>query len=141
VWLTPAPTLPPDERPSWPSQTSFLEAHQPNEKPYPNPVSFAALVFFLHEINTLNPLFRLYMGYVFPLLRSIDEGNEVWVRPTRLPTIAHATWDTAIDYFTFLPDFFPKWLLHRVAPLERALETSRLRSWSAHYVAMLHKDG
>jgi ubiquinone/menaquinone biosynthesis C-methylase UbiE len=35
--------------------------------------------FIVHETNPRNPLFRLYMGYVFPVLRSIDEGIEHWI--------------------------------------------------------------
>ena len=45
-------------------------------------------VFFLHEINTDNPFFRLYMGYVFPLLCDIDEGTEWWIRPSVLPAVS-----------------------------------------------------
>jgi SAM-dependent methyltransferase len=92
-------------------------------------------VFFLHEINTENPLFRFYVGYVFPLLCDIDEGTEKWIRPGRLPRVEGAEWEREITYFTFLPDFVPAALLRSLAPLERALERSPLRQWSAHYTA------
>ncbi|HXH05971.1 MAG TPA: methyltransferase domain-containing protein [Vicinamibacterales bacterium] len=96
-------------------------------------------VFCLHEINTENPLFRFYMGYFFPLLCEIDEGTERWIRPTELPAVAGARWAPEIDYFTFLPDFTPRPILERLAPLESALERSALRRWSAHYMACLVK--
>ncbi len=97
-------------------------------------------VFFLQEVNTLNPLFRFYLGYVFPLIRGIDEGNEQWIRPDRLPSVAGAHWLEERLYFTFLPDFVPDLLLERLSGLERRLERSRLRKGSAHYVATLEKD-
>lgn len=97
-------------------------------------------VFFLHEINTHNPLFRLYMSYLFPLMCQIDEGTERWIKPTDLPRVAGATWSPEVDYFTFLPDFTPKVVLEALRGLEAWLERSPVRSWSAHYVASLWKD-
>ncbi|MGH9161761.1 MAG: methyltransferase domain-containing protein [Vicinamibacteraceae bacterium] len=97
-------------------------------------------LFFLHEINTENPLFRLYMGYVFPLLCDIDEGTERWIRPSALPAVDGARWEPAIDFFTFLPDFTPRRLLDLCRGLEARLERSPFRMWSAHYTARLRKE-
>ncbi|OHB69382.1 MAG: hypothetical protein A2V70_02600 [Planctomycetes bacterium RBG_13_63_9] len=97
-------------------------------------------VFFLHEINITNPLFRVYMSYLFPLLRTIDEGTEQWIRPAILPPVQRANWLEEIDYLTFLPDFLPNTLVRRLTGFERLLEHSRLRSWSAHYMARLVKE-
>ncbi len=96
-------------------------------------------VFFLQEVNTKNPLFRFYLGYVFPLLRGIDEGNERWIRPDGLPDVPGARWDREKHYFTFLPDFLPGFLLKPLSSLERRLENSRFRENSAHYIARLVK--
>jgi ubiquinone/menaquinone biosynthesis C-methylase UbiE len=96
-------------------------------------------VFFLQEINTMNPLFRFYLGYVFPLIRGIDEGNERWIRPDRLPEVAGAEWADEKLYFTFLPDFVPGFLLKPFSGFERSLEQSPLRRGSAHYIAKLVK--
>lgn len=96
--------------------------------------------FFLHEINTDNPVFAFYMGYMFPLLRDIDDGTELWIKPRGLPEVEGARWDRERSYFTFLPDFIPPPLLRLLAPLEKGLEHSRLRSWSAHFVARLVRD-
>jgi ubiquinone/menaquinone biosynthesis C-methylase UbiE len=95
--------------------------------------------FLLHEINTRNPLFQFYMGYVFPVLRSIDEGTERWLRPDRLPAVPGADWSPEVEYFTFLPEFVSAGLGRRLRPLEAALERSVLRHWSAHYLARLRK--
>lgn len=94
-------------------------------------------IFFLHEINTENPLFRFYMGYVFPLIRDIDEGTEKWIRPGSLPRVEGAEWEQEIAYFTFLPDFVPSSWQGYLAGFERALERSPFRHLSAHYTATL----
>ena len=64
-------------------------------------------VFILHEINTQNPVFRLYVGYLFPLIKQIDEGTERWILPSELPPAPGATWTPELQYFTFTPDFVP----------------------------------
>jgi SAM-dependent methyltransferase len=93
------------------------------------------------EINTDNPLFRLYMSYLFPLLNRIDEGNERWISPSALPEIAGASWQREVVYFTFLPDFIPRRVAAWLAPIERWLERSPyLRRYSAHYMAVLVKS-
>lgn len=93
---------------------------------------------FVHEINTRNVLFRFYMGYVFPSLNCIDEGVERWLLPHRL---RQYTEQQVIDvkYFTFLPDFVPQVFASILRPVERALESSRLAVYSAHYMAVLRK--
>ena len=93
---------------------------------------------FVHEINTRNPLFRFYMGYVFPSLNCIDEGTERWLLPHRLATYTSAP-VVATSYFTFMPEFVPAFVLRFFRPLEAALEASPLRIYSAHYMAVLQK--
>jgi SAM-dependent methyltransferase len=95
-------------------------------------------VFIVHETNPRNPLFRLYMGYLFPVLRSIDEGIERWIEADRWRAVEGMRLER-IEYFTFLPDFLPRALLQGVLPLERWLERSRLRRYSVHYMAVLRK--
>jgi SAM-dependent methyltransferase len=97
-------------------------------------------VFLLHEINTQNPLFRFYMGYLFPLFRRIDEGNERWILPGDLLAVSGATWLSEVDYFTFIPDFVPGFIQKMLGRLERRLEESNLRRFSAHYQAVLIKN-
>jgi 2-polyprenyl-3-methyl-5-hydroxy-6-metoxy-1,4-benzoquinol methylase len=97
-------------------------------------------IFFLHEINTANLLFRFYMSYVYPLLRAIDEGTEFWIHPDRLPQAPGGRWETDVDFFTFLPDFLPGSITRLMAGAESRLEQSRFRRWSAHYVARFVKE-
>lgn len=99
-------------------------------------------LFFLHEINTQNPLFRFYMGYVFPLFKDIDEGTESWIPSDALPVVEGASWQDGIQYFSFLPDFAPSFALPLLSRFEVALERSFLNPWSSHYIACLRKhDG
>jgi len=91
-------------------------------------------LWIIHETNPRNPLFRFYMSYLFPILKTIDMGTEFWIDPhhwTAVPGLKLA----AIQYFTFLPDFLPRSLIRPFLALERRLESSSLRSYSVHYVA------
>jgi len=95
--------------------------------------------FIVHETNPHNPLFRFYMGYIFPMVRTIDEGTECWIPPgfwSRLPG-----WTSSdIRYFTFLPDFIPRALMRPALQVERLLERSALGRFSVHYVAVQRRS-
>jgi hypothetical protein len=78
------------------------------------------------------------MGYVFPVLKSIDDGTEWWIEPARW-SVATGMTLREVRYFTFLPDFLPRILMKPSLALERRLEASRFRSRSVHYMAMLQK--
>ncbi|MFN0204859.1 MAG: lysylphosphatidylglycerol synthase domain-containing protein [Planctomycetota bacterium] len=91
------------------------------------------------ETNTRNPLFVFYMGYVFPIVKTIDEGTEQWVAPGRF-TEAPGFRVAAMRYFTFLPDTIPKFLLGAFLALERKLERSPLAPYAVHYMAVLQKE-
>jgi ubiquinone/menaquinone biosynthesis C-methylase UbiE/uncharacterized membrane protein YbhN (UPF0104 family) len=93
----------------------------------------------IHEMNTRSILFRFYLGYIYPSLNCIDEGVERWLLPHRLDTYTSAPVEH-VRYFTFLPDFIPAALVRLLTPLERLLEASPLRVYSAHYVAVLRNS-
>lgn len=97
-------------------------------------------LFLVHESNPRNPFFRLYMGYLFPLLKRIDEGTEWWV-PAGQPLAPPALRVERVDYFTFLPDFTPRALMGPAMALERWLERGPTRRLSAHYMAVLRREG
>lgn len=92
----------------------------------------------VHESNTRNPLFRFYMGYIFPLLKSIDEGTESWIEPQRWEKIEGMKF-LFVKYFTFIPDFIPNFLMRPSLSFEKKLESGRLRFYSVHYMAVLQK--
>ncbi len=95
-------------------------------------------VFFVHEINTINPLFRFYMGYVFPVLHQLDDGSELWLTPDDVEDLSDMSVEVG-EYFTFLPEFTPQLWQTALGFLERWLERSRLRRYSAHYMLLCRK--
>jgi SAM-dependent methyltransferase len=94
----------------------------------------------VHETNPRNPLFRFYMSYVFPLIKSIDEGTEWWIDPERWFQGLEKIQLVKVEYFTFVPDFVPRWLMQPLLALQKWLERSRWRCYSVHYMAVLRKD-
>ncbi|MBN1344544.1 MAG: methyltransferase domain-containing protein [Phycisphaerae bacterium] len=95
-------------------------------------------LFFIHEINTINPLFRFYMGYIFPVLHQLDDGSELWLTPDDVEDLTDMRVELG-EYFTFLPEFTPQLWQTTLGFLERWLEQSRLRRYSAHYMLMCRK--
>jgi ubiquinone/menaquinone biosynthesis C-methylase UbiE len=92
----------------------------------------------VQETNILNPLFAFYMTYLFPLLKSIDEGTEWWIPPERWSTV-QGFGKAAVQHFTFLPDFLPAALLRPLLALEHWLERGPLHRYSVHYQAELQR--
>jgi SAM-dependent methyltransferase len=95
-------------------------------------------ILIIHEINVLNPLFRLYMGYIFPLINTIDEGTEIWILE-KDEDLRKRFEFVGVEFFTFLPEFLPEFLLRLLTPVERWLENSPMRRYSAHYALVLRK--
>lgn len=95
--------------------------------------------FLLFEINTRNPAFRWYMRRVFPRTRRIDRGDEEFVHPDRLQSVAGFAVD-GISYATFTPDFVPRWMLPAARWFERKLERGPLAKYAIHYTAVLRKQ-
>lgn len=95
-------------------------------------------VLMVHEMNVLNPLFRFYLAYVFPVLKGIEEGTEHYLDVRALPATPELEL-VAVEFFTFLPDFTPRRLLPTLARLEERLERSRLRRYAAHFLAVYRR--
>ena len=95
-------------------------------------------VLLVHESNPRNPLFRFYMGYVFPIMKSIDEGTEWWIDPRSWEVVKGFQLQN-VRYFTFLPDFTPRFLMRPALAVERWLERGPTRDFSAHYLAVLRR--
>ena len=94
--------------------------------------------FYLHEMNVQNILFKLYMNYFFPLVKTIDEGIEYWIEPEMSRAGNFAS--SKIIYFTFLPEFTGKTALKLFKPLERRLEKSKFARYSAHYFRVFENN-
>lgn len=93
----------------------------------------------IRESNLINPLFRLYWNYVFPLTSRIDRfGGENWI-PARYITNLFGEAVESICFFTFIPNFTPRFLVPLAVRVERTLERSPVRRLSAHYLVVLRK--
>lgn len=95
-------------------------------------------LFFLHEMNARNTLFRWYYSYLFPVLKGIDEGVEWFIDPRRIPPsptleLLH------VSHFTFVPDVTPPALLPLLQRAEARLEASPLAPYSAHFLAVFRR--
>jgi ubiquinone/menaquinone biosynthesis C-methylase UbiE len=93
---------------------------------------------FVHEMSVRNPLFRLYLSYVYPITKGIEEGTEYYLDPRRLGDVRGLRL-SAVRHFTFIPDFAPRGLLPWLAGIERRLEASALAPWAAHFVAVYER--
>jgi len=78
------------------------------------------------------------MGYIFPLLKTIDEGVERWVETEKWENIGNFS-HIKTEYFTFLPDFIPKVLMKPLRKIENWLELGSISRYSVHYMAALRK--
>lgn len=95
---------------------------------------------FIHEMNVINPLFRFYLGYVFPIMKGIEEGTEPYMDARDLASMKiPGLVLSGIDYFSFAPDFVPASVLPAVAAAERRLEQTSLAQHSAHFLAAFEK--
>lgn len=92
-------------------------------------------LFLLIEINTINPVIRYYMNNIFPKLKNIDNGDEVWIDPRNITELIPKVFAVRnLTYFTFIPDFTPRFLMKYLMPLEKTLEISPVKHLSAHYI-------
>ncbi|MCU7834268.1 MAG: class I SAM-dependent methyltransferase [gamma proteobacterium symbiont of Taylorina sp.] len=94
-------------------------------------------IFIIHEINIKNPLIRFYVNYIFPRIRNIDDGSEIWLTE-KLVKECHFIIEQ-IDYFTFIPDFTPEFLMGTMITLDKILSHSPLSVFGAHVMYVLKK--
>lgn len=96
-------------------------------------------VFIIHEINTKNPLIRFYVNYIFPRIRNIDDGSEIWLTE-QLVRESKFTIEE-IQYFTFVPDFTPEFAMKFMVAVDRFLSRTPLSMFGAHVMYVLKKTG
>jgi SAM-dependent methyltransferase len=94
-------------------------------------------ILVVHEMNVSNILMRLYMKYVFPHTRSIDDGTELFLR--ELP-FGEDEFDVCeVDFFTFVPDFTPRLLMGSMVAMDKRLSRGRLSKFGAHVMWVLER--
>lgn len=96
-------------------------------------------VVIIRESNLINPAFRFFWNYVFPLTSKIDRfGGENWISARYLSRAFHGTIDRT-RYFTFIPNFTPQFLMPMCGKIESMLEHSPISKLAAHYLLVLKK--
>ena len=94
----------------------------------------------IRESNLINPLFRIFWNYIFPLTAKIDRfGGENWISPQKLSGLFNETIEKTF-YFTFIPNFTPQVLIPLASRVEAFLENSPFKKISAHYAVVLKKQ-
>lgn len=99
-------------------------------------------ILFIHDMNTDNLLFKIYLKYIFPLTSSIDDDEpDLWVSPKwiRKNPIQELSL-LNIEYFTFFPNFLPKFIFKPMIKIEYFLEKITKNRYGAHYMAVLKKN-
>ena len=94
---------------------------------------------FIHEINTRNILFRFYMGYVCSVTELHRRRRGALAAApsgcTRTPTRRSNRFATSLS----CRNSCRRAIVRLLTPIERVLEGSPLRVFSAHYLAVLRK--
>lgn len=94
-------------------------------------------IFIVHEINIKNPLIGFYMNHIFPRIRNIDDGSEIWLSEKLVRESNFVVEE--IDYFTFVPDFTPLFLMGTMVMFDKFLSKSLLSIFGAHVMYVLRK--
>jgi SAM-dependent methyltransferase len=94
-------------------------------------------IFIIHEVNIINPVIRFYMDKIFPKIRKIDTGEEIWLQMSTLSSILGDPMDR--KYYTFAPDWTPSFLLKSIKLLEHGIEKTPLAILGAHFAAVFLK--
>ena len=95
---------------------------------------------FIFDLSLVNPLFAFYLKHVFPRIRSIDEGDELFVKEKRIVKKAKKKADLIkIDYYSFIPDIITQPLLNYLIKIEHMIEKTFLKRLAMHKVIILKK--
>jgi hypothetical protein len=80
------------------------------------------------------------LSYIFPILKGIEEGAEPYMDPRELHGVPGLRLER-VDFFSFIPDFTPVWLMDAAVALEHRLEHGPLSRYSAHFMAVFRRTG
>jgi len=97
-------------------------------------------LFIIHEMNTTNPLVFIFMRYIFPKLRSIDKGDEIWLTKKQVEIFTADKFSMLnTDYFTMIPFSFPQSLLPFFIRVDGIFDHSPLSYFGAHVMYIYQK--
>jgi SAM-dependent methyltransferase len=99
-------------------------------------------LFFVHEMNADNAVFRFYMNVIFPLTNRIDlDRPDLWVPGEWLRKVQICSVQLQeMLCFTLIPNFLPKSWFPRAAKIEAMLERLTAGRLGAHCMFVLTKQ-
>jgi len=97
-------------------------------------------IFIIHEMNTTNPILYLFMKYIFPKLRSIDNGDEIWLTKKQIKSYSSNKFRLVdVDYFTIIPFSFHQRLLPIFEYIDTIFDQSPFSYFGAHVMYVFQK--
>jgi SAM-dependent methyltransferase len=95
-------------------------------------------LYFIHELSFRNPLIGLYVKHIFRHFRNIDQGSETWFDKRLFEQVPELKL-IKTEYFTFTPDFCPKWLLPLFRKIDKWTDGKWIARFGAHVMFVLEK--
>jgi ubiquinone/menaquinone biosynthesis C-methylase UbiE len=95
---------------------------------------------FIFDLSIKNPLFTFYLEKIFPIIRNIDEGDELFFNTEDIMTLINGSYElVSVNYYSFIPDITPKFLLRFLMVLEKLIEKTFFKRFAMHQVITLRK--
>lgn len=97
-------------------------------------------IIFIFDLSLKNPLFSFYIKQIFPRIRTIDEGDELFFSEKKILKFSKFSTELiGIEFYSFVPDVLPKSILRYFLKLERIIEKTFLKKLAMHKVIILRK--
>lgn len=95
---------------------------------------------FIFDLSLKNPIFSLYLKYIFPRIRAIDEGDELFFSEKKIIKFTKNPTDLiGLEFYSFVPDLIPKSILGIFIKFEKIIEKTFLKRFAMHKVIILRK--
>ena len=98
-------------------------------------------IIFIFDLSLKNPIFRLYLKYLFPRIRAIDEGDELFFSEKKIiKLVKKQTKLIGLEFYSFVPDIIPRSILRMFMLFESLIEKTFLKRLAMHKVIILKKN-
>jgi ubiquinone/menaquinone biosynthesis C-methylase UbiE len=96
---------------------------------------------FIFDLSLKNPFFTFYLKKIFPKIRNIDEGDELFFDTEDLFNLINADYKViTVDFYSFTPDIIPKFFLKFFMIFEKWIEKTFIKRFAMHQVIILKKN-
>jgi len=95
---------------------------------------------FVFDLSQKNPLFAFYLKHIFPKLRVIDEGDELFFSENDIIKLTRSKAKLInVEFYSFLPDIVPKFMMNIITRIETLIEKTIFKKFAMHQVIVLKK--